>query len=839
MKFKFSITQGFLLIMLLILVLVSAVGFVTYQEFVKVLNNAKESGKPDPTVAMTKNVIYSVTEAENKVKTYTLTEDTVFLAEYESIRKDIFNQLSDLENIESQAAKNGMQLDTLSKYVMHKMMVYDSLLVLQNEFRVQQALERVNQTIEGAVEEVAARAQPVSKPKAQPTVEPDEEERKFLFFKLKKKKNRNKRRNKNGEETTPTSVEEDVPDIVLNVPKEMRVNYARVKSNLALIQNSETTREEQQLLQEYQLLELDKLYSSKLSEILTNLENQGLQREKVRGERTQAIVKKANVQIVIFCVLISVLLLITCYSIIRYISRSNRYRKILKRAKNEAESLAQAKEHFVATVSHEIRTPMNIISGFTEQLSHSDLNQQQRDQLETVIKASSHLLQLINEVLDFTKLQNYKLELETRNFNLRETLKEVNHLMKPLADDKNIDLDFVVNEKAPNILLGDAIRLSQILINVTSNAVKFTDKGMISVAVTPLELKDDFVVLEFSITDTGIGMSPEKLERVFEAFEQADASTSRTYGGTGLGLSITKKLIELHKGHVHVDSKENVGTEIKIEIPYPIGEKTEIEIEGPTSLLHPILEGKSVLVADDEAFNRKLITTILNKFDVEISEAENGVDAVVLAHSKKYDVILMDARMPKMNGIEAASTIRQDGSNTETPIIALSAAIRDEDQKGYFNAGMNAVLGKPFRESELLKIMAEQITNEKMNEDALPKEDALDFEGLKSLSGQDESFYVEMLETFIRGTQNGLSEMTTLMDNQNFVRMGEVAHRISAPCKHLEAYQLYDVLKQIENKAKINPPSVPELELLLREAHQLGASIIEKVTSELTREKEV
>lgn len=830
------------MIMLLILILVSAVGFITYREFVKVLDNAKESGKPDPTLAMTKNVVYSVTEAENKVKTFTLTEDTLFLEQYEFIREDILEQLSTLDTIQTNSQEDNAQLDTLSKYVLYKLNVYDSLLVLQNEFRVQQALERVNETIEGAAEEVSATIQPEQQT-TQPADSETEEERRFLFFKLKKKKDRNKRRGKKGKEDTSTgstteAAVEELPDIVMNIPKEMRVNYETVKSNLAQIQNSEITREEEQLLQEYQLLELDKLYSAQLGSILADLENKGLRRDKNRGRKTQAIVKKANVQIVIFCVLISILLLITSYTIIRYISRSTRYRKVLKRAKNEAESLAQAKEHFVATVSHEIRTPMNIISGFTEQLAHSELDQQQRDQLETVIKASSHLLQLINEVLDFTKLQNYKLELETRNFRLRETLSEVRDLMTPLAEDKQIDLEFIVNENTPDVLLGDAIRLSQMLINVTSNAVKFTNKGIVSVSVTPLQVNEKVAILEFSIADTGIGMSPEKLERVFEAFEQADASTSRTYGGTGLGLSITKKLIELHKGTVQVHSKENIGTEIVIEIPYPLGEIKEVEANAPNNSYQPIIQNTKVLVADDEAFNRKLIATILSKFGAEISEVENGVDAVVMAHQDKFDVILMDARMPKMNGVEAAATIRKDGVNIETPIIALSAAITEEDQKSYYNSGMNAVLGKPFRESELLKVIAEQITQEKMDETEFPSEDSLDFEGLRALSGQDDTFYLEMLETFIRGTENGLSEMKKMLDDGNIIRMGEIAHRISAPCKHMEAIRLYEVLKQIENKSKIDPPSTPELTSLLDEAKQMGQSIIKQVASELNREKE-
>jgi len=822
MKLKFSITQGFLMVMLLILVLVSAVGFFTYQQFVKVLDNAKESGKPDPTITITKDVIYNVTEAENRVKTFTLTEDTAFLTEYIDIRNVVFDQLDRLDNINLATIRENRQLDSLSRYVEYKIDVYDSLLVLQNEYRVQHALERVNETIEGAVEEYPA--ENVAQPK---DPEAEEEERRFLFFKLKKRKNRDKDKD-----------EAESPQTNTDLPKERRVNYETVKSNLARIQSSETTREEQQLLQEYELLKLDQEYSKRLSKILNSLENKALKRDKVRAERTETIVNKANIQILIFCILITILLLITSYTIIRYITRSNRYRKILKRAKNEAESLAQAKEHFVATVSHEIRTPMNIISGFTEQLAHSDLNQQQRDQLETVIKASSHLLQLINEVLDFTKLQNYKLELETRNFRLRDTVNEVRDLMTPLAEDKGLDLEFIVSPSTPDVLMGDAIRLSQMLINVTSNAVKFTDKGIVSVTVTPLQVSERMAILEFAITDTGIGMSPEKLERVFEAFEQADASTSRTYGGTGLGLSITKKLIDLHKGTVNVHSKENVGTEIVIELPYPIGNEEAIEEAAPIQSIQPILEAKKVLVADDEAFNRKLITTILNKFEAIIEEAENGEEAVEMARQQPYDVILMDSRMPKLNGIEATEAIREESKNMETPIIALSAAVTDEDKKSYFDSGMNAVLGKPFRESQLLKIIAEQFTNLDMDETQFQSEDSLDFEGLKSLSGQDNHFYREMLETFVRGTKNGIEEMTSLLAENNLKRLGEVAHRISAPCKHLEATSLYDVLKKIEHESQEETPNIEDLKEALQKAQRLGASIMETVTKELNRVKE-
>jgi len=827
MKFKFSITQGFLAIMIIILVMVSAVGFLTYRQFVQVLDNAKDSGKPDPTVTLTKSLIFSITDAENKVKTFTLTEDTLFLSEYNSSREDVMDQLDALKKVRINSSKEQNQLDTLAGYVKSKLDIYDSLLVLQDEYRVQRAFEKVNRSIEGAVQKVPSKGAATEK-KTKETEQ--EEERKFLFFKLKKKKKKNRSKKKDENEAPENLSGQE------KMPTEFRVDYETVKSSLASIQSSETSREEQQLLEEFHLLQLDNLYNQRISEILSNLESEGLKRDKKRAELTQKIVRKANIQIIIFCVLISVLLVITSYTIIRYITRSNRYRKVLKRAKNEAESLARAKEHFVATVSHEIRTPMNIISGFTEQLSHSELSKQQRDQLETVIKASSHLLQLINEVLDFTKLQNYKLELETNNFDLRATVNEVSDLMKPLAEDKGIDLEFVVSKDAPNALVGDAIRLSQILINVTSNAVKFTHDGIVTLTVQPLQINEHSVILEFAIADTGIGMSPEKLERVFEAFEQAEASTSRTYGGTGLGLSITKKLIELHNGTVQVHSKEGVGTEIVIELPYQIGVNQDDKLPKNLSDNNTALTDCRILIADDEVFNRKLIMTILEKHNAIGTEAENGLEALELVKKQDFDVILMDARMPELDGIEATKKIRELENNAQIPIIALSAAVTEEDQKLFEDAGMNASLAKPFRESKLIETIANQISKGQHNS-YTENQGAIDFDSLKSLSGDDKAFYLEMLETFVRGTKNGIQEIEQYLSNQEFKKVGDVAHRISAPCKHLDARKLYNSLKSLEKMCKLDQVDSEAVHELFTELEHLSHESIHEVEKELEQFK--
>ena len=802
MKLRFSIKYRFLAIMLLILIMVSAVGLLTYQGFVKVLDNAKESGKSYPVLNTTKNLIFQLTQAENEVKTYTLTQDSIFLDQYDKYAKQIKIELKNLEFDMIKTEMSKAPLDSLKILVNKKLTIYDSLLVLQNEFRVQKALQKVTKSIDDVAEKVT-------------TEEESDDERKWRLFKSRKKN----------------------PVITRT---EMRVDYDAVKNNLEAIQNTETSREEEQLLKEFSLLQKDNFYSNEIQKIIVILENQKIVLDKKRTAETSQIIRGANTQIVIFCLIITILLIITSATIIRYITRSTRYRKVLKKARNEARNLAKAKEHFVATVSHEIRTPMNIISGFADQLSSTKLNKEQKDHLQTIISASSHLLKLINEVLDFTKLQNYKLKLEANPFNIRHAVKDVEGLMSPLANAKKIDLEFQMTDNIPEIVIGDSVRLSQILINVVSNAIKFTDDGIVSVSISSVDLDDDFVTLEFSVTDTGIGMSHDKVERVFEAFEQAEVSTTRTYGGTGLGLSITKKLIELHEGSVEVHSAEEVGTEVLIEIRYPIGHLDSVNVIETQKSITPDFSQYNVLIADDEPFNRKLLATILTKYNTKISEAKNGKEAIFLAERTHFDLILMDARMPEMNGIEAAKGIKNTTLNTETPIIALSAAVSEEDKKGYKNAGMAGFVPKPFKEELLIATMQQLLSSLATNpvQQSESKEKlALDFSELKSISNGDTKFYVEMLETFSESTQTGVQQIKIHLRENQIDQIAAIAHKISSPCKHLEANELYKTLKKIECLAKVSFETSDELEKLIEHVENECENVIQKVSIELNKTK--
>src|SRR5690606_1397772 len=323
------------------------------------------------------------------------------------------------------------------------------------------------------------------------------------------------------------------------------------------------------------------------------------------------------------------------------------------------------------------------IAGFTEQIDKGPLTTEQKEQLSMVRKSIDHLLYLINDVLDFTKLQAGKVQLETIGFKPNDFVKDVITFLQPLAKEKNIHINSDLKTDDDLVLLGDPFRLRQIILNLISNSIKFTENGTISVSLTPIMKSNFFTNIRLEITDSGIGMTKNQLNKVFKEFEQAEVSTARNFGGTGLGLSIVSMLVKLHEGKIDISSTPNKGTTVSIEITYPVGtpedidlyEKIEKECENKLSLP----EGLKVLIVDDEEFNRKLLTTILKQHKVLYTESINGKEAIKELKRNDYDLILMDARMPEMNGIEATKKIRKlpNEQKNNVPIIALTAAVTE------------------------------------------------------------------------------------------------------------------------------------------------------------------
>lgn len=386
----------------------------------------------------------------------------------------------------------------------------------------------------------------------------------------------------------------------------------------------------------------------------------------------------------------------------------------LKVAKQAADDANQAKGEFLAYTSHEIRTPLNAIIGFSDVLLTSQLNPTQQDYSRRIKNAGTRLLTLINDLLDLSKIEAGKLNIEYADFELRQTLDEVVQEQAVKAREKQITLELKVDDDVPDALVGDSLRLRQIVLNLMGNAIKFTpNQGEVSTHVQVVGRDGDRPRVRFSVTDTGIGIPPEKVGALFQRYAQADASTARNYGGTGLGLSICKSLVELMEGNIGVTSESGKGSVFSFELPFvaraPVAgsAKREPVVTAETGQTKAALDGMRVLVAEDNEHNQLLIEFLLKKQGVTPVLVGNGVEALENLSQNNFDLVFMDLEMPVMGGFESVAAIREEEMKTGThmPIVALSAHPPDEQRDRCLAAGMDDYLMKPFDVKALQRVL--------------------------------------------------------------------------------------------------------------------------------------
>jgi signal transduction histidine kinase/CheY-like chemotaxis protein len=370
----------------------------------------------------------------------------------------------------------------------------------------------------------------------------------------------------------------------------------------------------------------------------------------------------------------------------------------LGEAKVAADAANLAKSAFLANMSHEIRTPMNAIVGFAHLLRRDPLTARQQDHLGKITDAGQHLLQVINDILDFSKIEAHKVTLEEADFDLRESLLRVQALQADAARAKRLPLRLHIDARCPARVRGDPLRLEQVLLNLLSNAVKFTQQGHIELRVAPAGPPEPESVLRFEVVDTGIGMTREQAAQVFEAFAQADASTTRRFGGTGLGLAISKRLVQLMQGRIGVDSRPGEGSTFRVQLPLPPAGGTGASVPAP-ALASPVpaglLRGKRILLAEDNPVNQEVAGTLLSALGAEVDLAATGREAVDRFAAGRHDLVLMDVQMPGMDGLSATAVIRSLPEGQKVPIVAMTANAFAEDRARCLAAGMNDHLAKP------------------------------------------------------------------------------------------------------------------------------------------------
>ncbi|MDX9748869.1 MAG: ATP-binding protein [Paludibacter sp.] len=482
------------------------------------------------------------------------------------------------------------------------------------------------------------------------------------------------------------------------------------------------------------------------------------------------------------------------------ITERKRQSEALVKAKNEAEQASKTKEIFLATLSHEIRTPLNVITGMVREMLKHDLPLPQRALMSNAKSAAVHLLSVLNNILDLSKIESGEFVLDRVVFDIKALVADALAIMSLKAREKNLELNVLIDPEMQTAFEGDEGRLRQVLINLIDNAIKFTETGSVNVKIWSEQAGDDKKQVHMKVADTGIGMSPEFIGSVFSKFSQEHNATTRRYQGVGLGLNIVKNLVQQMGGDIDVTSTKGKGSEFHLYVLLDTALPNQIPVKSIPKEHLTDFTGRRILIVEDNELNRYVAYLSLKALNCTVLEAENGEVAIELLKREAVDLIIMDVQMPVMDGVETTRIIREELKLT-TPIVALTANAFRHNAEQYLQAGMNAYIAKPFLEKDFFDVVAKYLSTTMTR--AVPTVELLyDLDYLRELCKNEEIFMQNMMRIFIRVVEEAIPQFDQLRNERDARGLQKLAHKLKPSIDHLAISKANQVVRLLENADK-------------------------------------
>ncbi len=818
-----------------IVILISAILYFTFDSFQKLTRSTDTLAKPNARIGLLHDIISSIYNAESHIRSYSLNDEERYLEDY-------FNELSTInEKVDSlyllaQGDEFIIQtIDSINAELLSKTELLDQFMQVkkmnQGSAFYEQALNEILQATqeESRVKEITHQSVISDLPpqeKEQQTQEDIAQEKDNFFTRIRNFFTGGSSEDSSDDEEQLQESDERVArevlhqiqtDSIITVYRDTEELMRDIEVTMMNMMNSMLKREQNIRRMENNILIEDKKVMDRIWEYITILEEYESANALKEAERAHATVQITTEKIFIIVVVSLLTLLLFSWLFVNDVNKSRFLKRQLIREKARAEDLLQVKQRFMANISHEIRTPLNSIVGFSDQLRKENLKSRSRKFVDAVSQSSYHLLQIVNDILDFSKMEAGKISLNRVPFNMNVILEEVHASLAVIAGEKNISFEMDSSELNNPNRMGDPLRIKQIILNISFNAIKFTHQGFVKIHVSDSDPETDSGQnpVKIRVSDSGIGIAEDAQKRIFEEFAQGDTQASRNYGGTGLGLSISKKLVELMQGTISVSSQQGKGSVFCVDLPMKVSEQpVEPEKAVPVAIQSGTVA--RILLVDDDRLNRMLFQSLFSSYEgITITEAKDASQGFQYLKSQQFDLIITDIQMPGTTGIEMAKQFRSHAGelNDRTPWLACTADITPETLQEIKENGMEDYLQKPLDEDILLKKVMEllhhfrpddfvfqnqpQATPSSLKE--LPvREKDYSLEGLKAFTGNDPEALRTVIETFTQDTKEHLAKLENSAKRVNRQEVKQVVHNMSNMFGLLKAQKVMTHLRETD-----------------------------------------